>query len=67
MEGQEKHCSFGTVLPSPVPMGYCKHLISGGEISNLPHQDVYEDHHVRVVEDAGCILAGKDVLQKLQH
>jgi len=48
-------------------MGYCEHLVSWGEISNLSHQDVYQDHHVRVVEDAGRILAGKDVLQKLQH
>lgn len=50
-----------------MPMGYRRHLVSWGEICNLPHQDVYQDHHVRVVEDAGCVLAGKDVLQELQH
>lgn len=48
-------------------MALCEHLVSRGEISNLPHQDVYQDHHVCVIEDAGCILAGKDVLQELQH
>lgn len=48
-------------------MALCEHLVSRGEISDLPHQDVYQDHHVCVVEDAGCVLAGKDVLQELQH
>lgn len=55
------------MLPFSVPMALCEHLVTRREISDLPHQDVYQDHHVCVVEDAGCVLAGKDVLQELQH
>lgn len=58
--------SVSTQLPSPTA-ATSRHLVSGRQVRDVPHGDVNERHHVRVVEDGGGGGAGKHVLQELEH
>lgn len=43
-----------------------QHLVSRRQVRDVPHGDVYEDHHICVVEDGSRGGVGKHILQELE-